>query len=72
MPDEGFWVAVVVFDEVVDGCFQFFGRTALTFAAEGGKADIAKPLHCLGAGIWRLRCPIVGVPFVSSTPCNLG
>ena len=25
MPDEGFWVAVVVFDEVVDGRFQFFG-----------------------------------------------
>ena len=25
MPDERFWVAVVVFDEVVDGCFQFFG-----------------------------------------------
>jgi hypothetical protein len=25
VPDEGFWVSVVVFDEVVDGGFQFFG-----------------------------------------------
>jgi hypothetical protein len=27
MPDEGFWLAVMVLDEVVDGRFQFFGLT---------------------------------------------
>ena len=26
MPDEGFWVEVVVFNVIVDGCFQLFGR----------------------------------------------
>jgi hypothetical protein len=26
VPDEGFWGVVVVLDEVVDGCFEFFGR----------------------------------------------
>jgi hypothetical protein len=26
VPDEGFWVAVAVFDEIVDGRFQFYGR----------------------------------------------
>jgi len=25
MPDEGFWVAVVVLHEVVDGVFEFLG-----------------------------------------------
>ena len=27
VPDEGFWVAVVVLDEVVDGGFEFLGGT---------------------------------------------
>ena len=30
------------------------GLTALTIAAEGGKADIAKPLHGIGSGILEL------------------
>ena len=43
MPDEGLWVAVVVFDEVIDGRFQFFGRTVdaapeLAFGEQGEPA----------------------------------
>jgi phage-related protein len=30
---------------------QLEGQRALTVAAEGGKADIAKPLHGLGTGV---------------------
>ena len=28
--------------------------TALTIAAEGGKADVAKPMHGLGAGVFEI------------------
>ncbi len=31
---------------------------ALTIAAEGGKADIAKPLHGLGSGVIRDRAGV--------------
>ncbi len=37
--------------------------TALTIAAEGGKADIAKPLHGLGAGILEIALPYRGNAF---------
>jgi len=30
---------------------------ALTIAAEGGKADIAKPLHGLGSGVFEIALP---------------
>jgi phage-related protein len=30
------------------------GLTALTIAVEGGKADIAKPLHGLGSGVFEI------------------
>ena len=33
---------------------------ALTIAAEGGKADIAKPLHGLGSGVFEIALPIRG------------
>ena len=36
---------------------------ALTIAAEGGKADIAKPLHGLGAGILEIAVPFKGDAF---------
>lgn len=42
--------------------------TALTVAAEGGKADIAKPLKGLGLALSRSRFPIVAMPFGSCTP----
>lgn len=31
--------------------------TALTVAAEGGKADIVKPLHGLGSGVFEIALP---------------
>jgi phage-related protein len=37
--------------------------TALTIAAEGGKADIAKPLHGLRAGVFEIALPYRGNAF---------
>lgn len=37
--------------------------TALTIAAEGGKADIAKPMHGLGAGVFEIALPFSGDAF---------
>ena len=36
---------------------------ALTIAAEGGKADIAKPLHGLGSGVFEIALPFKGAAF---------
>jgi phage-related protein len=36
---------------------------ALTIAAEGGKADIVKPLHGLGSAIFEIALPHRGNPF---------
>ena len=33
---------------------------ALTIAAEGGKADIAKPMHGLGSGVYEIALPFRG------------
>ena len=37
--------------------------TALTVAAEGGKADIAKPIHGLGSGVIEIALPLAGDAF---------
>ena len=37
--------------------------TALTIAAEGGKADIAKPLHGIGSGVLEIALPYRGGAF---------
>jgi phage-related protein len=37
--------------------------TALTIAAEGGKADIAKPLRGLGSGVFEIALPFRGDAF---------
>ena len=37
--------------------------TALTIAAEGGKADIAKPMHGLGSGVFEIALPFKGDAF---------
>lgn len=37
--------------------------TALTIAAEGGKADLAKPLHGLGSGVFAIALPFQGNAF---------
>jgi phage-related protein len=36
---------------------------ALTIAAEGGKADIAKPLHGMGSGVIEIALPFRGDAF---------
>lgn len=37
--------------------------TALTIAAEGGKADIAKPMHGMGSGVFEIALPLRGDAF---------
>ena len=37
--------------------------TALTMAAEGSKADIAKPLHGMGSGVFEIALPYRGNAF---------
>lgn len=36
---------------------------ALTIAAEGGKSDIAKPMHGLGSGVFEIALPLRGDAF---------
>ncbi len=36
---------------------------ALTIAAEGGKADIAKPVHGMGSGVFEIALPFRGDAF---------
>lgn len=36
---------------------------ALTIAAEGGKADVAKPMHGLGSGVFEIALPFRGDAF---------
>jgi phage-related protein len=37
--------------------------TALTIAAEGSKADIAKPMHGMGSGVFEIALPFKGDGF---------
>src|SRR5713226_1709623 len=37
--------------------------TGLTIAAEGGKADIAKPMHGMGSGVFEIALPFKGDAF---------
>jgi phage-related protein len=37
--------------------------TALTIAAEGSKADIAKPMHGMGSGVFEIALPFKGDAF---------
>ncbi len=43
---------------------------ALTIAAEGGKADIVKPLQGLGAGVFEIALPHRGMRFALFTLCS--
>jgi phage-related protein len=36
---------------------------ALTIAAEGGKADVAKPMHGMGSGVFEIALPFKGEAF---------
>jgi phage-related protein len=50
---------VKAFEEFPVGA-QSICLTALTIAAEGGKADIAKPMHGLGSGVFEIALPFRG------------
>ncbi len=43
---------------------------ALTIAAEGGKADIAKPMQGIGSGVFEITLPFKSDAFRVFTPCN--
>ena len=43
---------------------------ALTIAAEGGKVDIAKPMHGLSSGVFEIALAFRGMHFASSTQCR--
>jgi len=55
------WVSAArkEFDAFLEGA-QAICLTALTIAAEGGKADIAKPLKGLGSGVMEIALPYRG------------
>jgi phage-related protein len=55
------WVkaALRVFEKFPEGA-QSVCLAALTIAAEGGKADIAKPLQGLGSGVMEIALPFEG------------
>ncbi len=58
------WVkaALKVFEAFPEGA-QTIGLAALTVAAEGGKADIVKPMQGLGSGVFEVALPFRGNAF---------
>src|SRR6266446_800693 len=58
------WIraALKEFEDFPDGA-RSVCLTALTIAAEGGKADIAKPMHGMGSGVFEIALPFKGDAF---------
>ncbi len=58
------WIkaALKEFDSFPDGA-RSICLAALTIAAEGGKADIAKPMHGMGSGVIEIALPFRGDAF---------
>jgi phage-related protein len=58
------WIkaALKEFDSFPDGA-KSICLAALTIAAEGGKADIAKPMHGMGSGVIEIALPFKGEAF---------
>ena len=58
------WIrsALKEFGTFPEGARSIF-LAALTIAAEGGKADIAKPMHGLGSGVFEIALPFRGDAF---------
>jgi phage-related protein len=50
---------------------QSICKTALTIAAEGGKADLAKPINGFGPGVLEIAYRTRGTPFAWCTPFRL-
>src|SRR5271166_2205982 len=46
--------------ETFPGAARSICLAALTVAAEGGKADIAKPMHGMGSGVFEIALPFRG------------
>ena len=55
------WIraALKEFETFPDGA-RSICLAALTIAADGGKADIAKPMHGMGSGIYEIALPFRG------------
>jgi phage-related protein len=58
------WIraALSEFEKFPEGA-RLICLTALTAAAEGGKSDLAKPMHGLGAGVFEIALPLRGDAF---------
>jgi phage-related protein len=58
------WIkaALKEFDSFPDGA-RSICLASLTIAAEGGKADIAKPIHGMGSGVIQIALPFKGEAF---------
>jgi phage-related protein len=58
------WIkaALKEFETFPEGA-QSICLTVLTIAAEGGKADIAKPMHGMGPGVFEIALPFKGDAF---------
>ncbi len=58
------WVKAALkdFEAFPEGA-QTIGLAALTVAAEGGKADIVKPMQGLGSGVFEVALPFRGNAF---------
>ncbi len=58
------WISAArkAFDAFPEGA-QSICLAALTFAAEGGKADIAKPMKGIGSGVFEVALPHRGNAF---------
>jgi phage-related protein len=58
------WIRAALreFETFPEGARSIF-LAALTIAAEGGKADIAKPMHGLGSGLFEIALPFRGDAF---------
>jgi phage-related protein len=58
------WIKTALkdFEKFPEGA-QAVCLSALTIAAEGGKADIAKPVHGLGSGVFEIALPFRGDAF---------
>lgn len=59
------------FEAFPDGARQMV-MDALSVAAEGGMAGIAKPMKGLGSGVFEVAVPIRAMPFGWSMRCSLG
>ena len=58
------WVGAALKEfETFPGRARLVCLAALTIAAEGGKADIAKPMHGMGSGVFEIAVPFRGDAF---------